>query len=58
MVLGKGRNKTSRNLFEIGQTTKMADGQVVLFPELYTDMYGVKEKDEETETKLESSLCD
>ena len=32
----------------------MADGQTVLFPDLYTNMYGVKEQD--SETKVGSSM--
>ena len=50
IVLGSSRNPQKK----LGQTTQMADGQTVLFPDLYTNMYGVKELD--SETKVGSSM--
>ena len=37
------------------QTTKMKDGQVVLFPEMYTERYGVQEEATSTVNVVQSS---
>jgi len=46
--------KTSATPHEYGQTTLMEDGQTALFPELYTEWFGVKKKGSGPMTKQDT----